>query len=280
MKGGRDGARQGLADFWTEVGKQMPLGMVTQGEGDAFSLSPASKLLVKWAGYFSPSQLNPFDLNPLRDLLNRQVDFEQLRSSSPFKLFVGTTQVNTGKLRVFRENELNVDVLLASACLPMIHHPVEIDGEPYWDGGYSANPAVFPLFYDCDSRDVLLVLLSPLQRKGTPRTVEEIEARIVELAFSANFMREMRMFAQAIEFSSPTFLTMGRLERRLQQMRFHMIDASHLESLQRTETKLLAHGPFLALLRGQGRDCARAWLAEHSDGIGRRSTVDVKQWFV
>ena len=158
------------------------------------------------------NQLNPFDLNPLRNLLERQVDFEQLRACSPFKLFVGTTQANTGKLRVFRESELTVEVLLASACLPMIHHAVEIDGEPYWDGGYSANPAVFPLFYDCDSRDVLLVLLSPLKHENTPSTVVEIEARIVELAFSANFMREMRMFAHAAEFSSPSFMTLGRLE--------------------------------------------------------------------
>lgn len=279
LKGGRDGARQGLADFWTGVGKQMPWGMVIQGRGDAISLSPASKLLANWAGYFSPSQLNPFDLNPLRDLLNRQVDFEQLRVCSPFKLFVGTTQANTGKLRVFRESELTVDVLLASACLPMIHRSVEIDGEPYWDGGYSANPAVFPLFYDCDSRDVLLVLLSPLKREGTPRTVEEIEARIVEVAFSANFMREMRMFVHATEFSSAVFLTMGRLERRLHKMRFHMIDSSNVVSLQRTETKLLAHGPFLELLRGQGRERGTAWHSDHSDGVGRRSTVDVKKWF-
>jgi NTE family protein len=278
MKGGRDGARQGLADFWMEMGRQMPLGMVTQGEGDAISLSPAGKMFATWAGYFSPSQLNPFDLNPLRSLLERQVDFEQLRVCSPFKLFVATTQANTGKLRVFRESDLTVDVLLASACLPMIHHAVQIDGEPYWDGGYSANPAVFPLFYDCDSRDVLLVLLSPLKHDNTPSTVEEIEARVVELAFSANFMREMRMFAHATEFSSPTFLTLGRLERRLHGMRFHMIDSSNVASLQRTETKLLAHGPFLEMLRGQGRERASAWLSDHSDGIGRRSTVDLKQW--
>jgi NTE family protein len=267
MKGGRDGARQGLSDFWTEVGRQMPWGLMTQGEGEAISLSPASKLLVNWAGYFSPAQLNPFDLNPLRDLLNRLVDFEQLRARSPFKLFVGTTQANTGKLRVFRERELSVDVMLASACLPKIHHSVEIDGEPYWDGGYAANPAVFPLFYDCDSRDVLLVLLSPLKREGTPNTVDEIESRIAELAFSANFMREMRMFVHAAEFSSPTFMTWGRLERRLQKMRFHMIDASELVSLQRTETKLLAHAPFLELLCGQGRERATAWLSECADGI-------------
>jgi len=279
MKGGRDGARQGLVDFWTDVGKQMPWKLVTQGEGDTIGLSPAVKMLANWAGNFSPSQLNPFDLNPLRDMLNRQVDFERLRESSPFKLFIGTTQANTGRLRVFRENELTVDVLLASACLPKIHHSVEIDGEPYWDGGYSANPAVFPLFYDCDSRDVLLVLLSPLRREGTPRSVEEIESRIVELAFSAHFMREMRMFAQAAEFSGPTFLTWGRLERRLQQMRFHMIDTSELVSLQRTETKLLAHTPFLELLRDQGRARANHWLIEHLADVGRRPSIDVKQCF-
>ena len=279
MHGGRDGARQGLRDFWTAVGKQMPIGLVTQGEGDAISLSPAAKLLANWAGYFSPSQLNPFDLNPLRDLIEGQIDFERLRASRPFKLFVGATQANTGKLRVFRESELTADMLLASACLPKIHHAVEIDGEPYWDGGYSANPAVFPLFYDCDSSDVLLVLLSPLQREGTPRTVEEIEARIVELAFSAHFMREMRMFALASDFSSPMFLTLGRLERRLQKMRFHMIDSSQVTSLQRTETQLLAHAPFLERLRDQGRSRACAWLAKHFDGVGHRSTVDVKQLF-
>ncbi len=279
IKGGRDGARQALADFWTAVGKQMPMGMVTQGESDAISLSPASKLLANWAGYFSPSQLNPFDLNPLRDLIAGMVDFGQLRATCPFKLFVGATQANTGKLRVFRESELTLDMLLASACLPKIHHAVEIDGEPYWDGGYSANPAVFPLFYDCDSSDVLLVLLSPLQRDGTPRTVEEIEARIVELAFSAHFMREMRMFSRAIDYASPGFLTMGRLERRLQKIRFHMIDSSQLASLQRTDTKLLAHPPFLERLREQGQLRAAAWLADHFDGVGRQSTVDVKKWF-
>ncbi|MBT9594839.1 MAG: patatin-like phospholipase family protein [Vitreoscilla sp.] len=279
MQGERAGARQALNDFWTGVGRQMPLGMVTQGEGDAITLSPSSKLLANWAGFFSPSQLNPFDLNPLRDLIAQQVDFERLRTSCPFKLFVGATQANTGKLRVFRERELTLDMLLASACLPKIHHAVEIDGEPYWDGGFSANPAVFPLVYDCDSRDVLLVLLSPLQRDVTPRTVEEIEARILELAFSAHFMREMRMFAQAVDYAGPGFMPMGRLERRLKKARFHMIDSSRLASLQRTDTKLLAHPPFLERLREQGQARATAWLDDHFENVGNRSTVDIKKWF-
>lgn len=279
MKGGREGARQGLSDFWTHVGKQMPWKTMTRGEGDSISLSPASKLLASWAGRFSPSQLNPFDLNPLRDLLNRQVDFAGLRKSSPFKLFVGTTQANTGKLRIFRENELTVDVLLASACLPKIHHAVEIDGEPYWDGGYAANPAVFPLVYDCEARDILLVLLSPLQREGKLSTVEEIEQRIAELGFSANFMREMRMFAHATEFSSPSFLTWGRLEQRLQKVRFHMIDSNQVVVLHRSETKMLAYGPFLKLLHAQGQLCAATWLTQHASDVGRRSTIDLKKWF-
>ncbi|MEA3393494.1 MAG: patatin-like phospholipase family protein, partial [Pseudomonadota bacterium] len=166
LKGGREGARQALADFWNELGRQMPWGLLTRRKGDVITMAPASRLLASWAGYFSPSQLNPFDLNPLRDLLYRQIDFEQLRTRCPFKLFIGTTQVSTGKLRLFREHELTVDVLLASACLPKIHRTVEIDGEAYWDGGYSANPAVFPLAYDCQARDILLVLLNPLKREG------------------------------------------------------------------------------------------------------------------
>lgn len=279
MKGGRDGARQALDTFWQAVGQQMPVGMVTQGEGDGISLSPASKLLASWAGHFSPAQLNPFDFNPLRDLIASQVDFERLRAACPFKLFVGATQANSGKLRVFREGELTLDMLLASACLPRIHHAVEIEGQPYWDGGYSANPAVFPLFYDCDSSDVLLVLLSPLQHDDTPRTVDEIGARIVELAFSAHFMREMRMFAQAIDHASPGFLTRGRLERRLLKMHFHMIDSSQQPSLRRSDTKLLAHAPFLEMLRDQGRAAATRWLADHFDQVGRQSTVDLGQCF-
>jgi NTE family protein len=278
-KGGRDGARQSLTDFWTAVGKQLPSAMVTQGQTDDIDLSPASKLLANWAGYFSPSQLNPFDLNPLRALLERLIDFERLRKTSPFKLFVGATRASNGKLRVFREHELTLDMLLASACLPKIHHPVEIDGDAYWDGGYSANPAVFPLFYDCDARDVLLVLLGPLTREGTPRTVEEIDLRIAELAFSAHFMREMRMFAQATACTRPSVLQHGRLEKRLQQMRFHMIDADNLASLQRTQTKVLAYGPFLERLRAQGRERGSAWLSQHSMSIGQRSTIDVNQHF-
>jgi NTE family protein len=284
LKDGREGARKGLANFWNDIGQQLPPGVVTQGHSEAISLTPASKMVANWAGQFSPYQLNPLGLNPLRDVLKRQIDFEGLQKNSPFKLFVGTTQANTGKLRIFRENELTVDVLLASACLPKIHHAIEIDGEPYWDGGYTANPAVFPLFYDCDSADVLLVLLNPLLREGKLNTVEEIETRINDLAFSAHFMREMRMFTQAAEFSGSdklgqSKLAKGWLEQRLQNMRFHMIDVNELASLERSDTKVLAHTPFLELLRDQGNERGQEWLKAHADSIGERGTLDVKKWF-
>jgi NTE family protein len=279
MKGGRQGARQALADFWGAVGAQIPAAMVTQGDPETMRLAPLAQWLASWAGHFSPSQLNPLDLNPLRDLLARQIDFDGLRAHSPFKLFIGTTRANTAQLRVFRETELTLDVLLASACLPKLHHPIEIDGEPYWDGGYSANPAVFPLFYDCDSADVLLVLLAPLARDGDLTRLDDIEARIAELAFTASFMREMRMFVRAAQFAEPRWGPLGRLERRLRALRFHMIDTGDVADLQRPETRLLAHGPFLQRLCEQGRERAAAWVAEHLDAVGRRGSLDVARQF-
>jgi NTE family protein len=279
LKGGRSGAHEALATFWAEVGKLMPPGMVVQGEGDAIQLSTASKLLASWAGHFSPAQINPLELNPLRDLLTRLVDFEALRERSPFKLFVAATQANTGKLRIFREHELTVDMLMASACLPKIHHPVDIEGVPYWDGGYSANPAVFPLFYECEAQDVLLVLLNPLRRDDAPRTAKEIDERITELSFNATFMREMQTFARAVEFSDLPPETSGKLESKLRSMRVHMIDVCDLASLERTETKALAHAPFLEMLCGQGRERAQNWLETHADDVGQRSSVDVQKWF-
>ncbi|MDE2275932.1 MAG: patatin-like phospholipase family protein [Burkholderiales bacterium] len=280
-RGGAEGARAALAAFWQALGAQLPLAWLLKGQGEDIALAEHGKLLLKWVGQFSPEQINPLDLNGLRDLLRAQIDFDALRAHSPFKLFIAATQANTGRLRLFREHELSVDVLLASACLPRLHRAVIIDGEPYWDGGYAANPAVYPLFYECRSRDVMLVLLSPLRHAGTPRSVEEIEQRALELAFSANLMREMRSFVQAAAFAGQGggWRLRGRLERRLQAVRFHMIDAQDIASMQRSETKLIAHGPFLELLRDHGQARARAWLKLHATALGERATVDVAACF-
>jgi NTE family protein len=275
----RDGARQALADFWNDVGQPIPPGVAGPGVGDTFTLLPAGRWIAHWAGYFSPAELNPLALNPLRDLLSRLVDFERLRAHSPFKLFVGATQANTGKLRVFREQEMSLDVMMASACLPKMYEPVEIDGQPYWDGGYCANPPVSPLFYDCDSEDILLVLLNPLLHTVTPHTAQEIETRLQEMATNANFMREMQLFAQVAQFNRADALRDDNFAARLHQTRFHMINANALDSLQRSETKALAHTPFLNLLHRQGRERAAAWLAAYWPALGRRATIDIGELF-
>lgn len=165
---------------------------------------------------------------------------------------------------------------------PKLHHAVEIEGQACWDGGYAANPAVFPLLFDCASRDLLLVPLGPLQREGTSRTsrtsrtVEAIDSRILELGFGANFMRQMRLLAHAARLARPVWRDRGGLDRRLQQLRFHLIDADQLPSLQRSETQALLSAPSCAACTRRAARAA-AWLDEHAAGIGRRSTVDLPE---
>jgi NTE family protein len=280
LQGGRDGARAALEAYWTAVAASMPNEFtVASNDGTRVSLSPMLKLALQWSHYFSPAQINPLDLNPLRHIVNAQIDFERLRAASPVKLFIATTQANSGKLRLFREHELTTDVLLASACLPTVHRAIEIDGEPYWDGGYCANPAVFPLFYDCDSSDIVLVLLSPLKHTETPHSAKDIQARVLEIAFNATFLREMRMFAHLRERIGRLRWLLGSLERRALRTNFHVIEAHDVIGELSAETKLAAHLGFFGMLADLGRARAKAWLAAHRGDLGRRSSVDLGALF-
>jgi len=282
VKGGREGARTVLSDFWNEVGRQIPSSLHIQRQGEGSDshvrLSPISKLLTRWAGQFPPAQINPLDLNPLRQMLRKKIDFDNLRRHCPFKLFVAATEASTGKLRVFREYELSLEVLLASTCLPKLHHPVSVDGKAYWDGGYSANPAVFPLFYDCNAEDILLIILNPLIHSTPAKDMESIDARITEFGFNATFLREMQCIQRARGFSKICQADHGGLETSLRALRFHMIDTLGLASLRDSATKILAHGPFLQLLQIQGRQRAESWLKAHSHDLGVRSSIDLSMW--
>ena len=279
MAGGRDGARQALADFWTAVAKSSPF----EASRPTAGLAPAMKMMLQWTEHLSPEQLNPLDLNPLRDIIERQIDFARLRRQSPVKLFIAATHANSGKLRIFKNHELSVDALLASACLPTIHRSVIIDGEPYWDGGYSANPAVFPLFYECTAADIMLVLLTPLHYSETPETAQDIRVRLRELAFNATFLREMRMFAhlrdQIGDSWLPDWLPLNRFEQRLKRQRFHAISADALLGALPAESKLTVNSEFFESLRDDGREHARAWLASYWPSLGRQSTLDLGKLF-
>ena len=284
MIGGRDGARETLARFWTSVAASSPFAGASEGNGE---VSPVLKLMLQWTTHLSPEQINPFDLNPLRDIIEAQFDFERLRRSSPVQLFIAATHANSGKLRLFRNAELTTDTLLASACLPTIHRSVVIDGEPYWDGGYSANPAVFPLAYQCRSADILLVLLTPLRYAETPVTADDIRQRLLELSFNSTFLREMRMFAHLREEVGGSglghrllrWLPVGRLERRVAELRFHAISADAVLGELPPGSKLSVNLPFFENLRDRGREHARHWLDTYRNKVGRQATLDLGQLF-
>jgi NTE family protein len=279
MEGGHDGARQALERFWTAIAESLPF----ENAFPHFShehAGPALHMLLHWTHYLSPSQLNPFDLNPLRDILLQQVEFERLQRHGEHKLFIAATNANSGKIRLFRAGEISVDAVLASACLPMLHRTVEIDGEAYWDGGYAANPAVYPLFHECGTRDILLVLLAPLRHKSTPHSAQAIRSRMAELAFNATFLREMRMFAHLrSHLAASLWARLGRFERKLLNTRFHMIEAQEILGEMSSESKLVASLRFFRKLKEQGRAHAQVWLQNHFGQLGRRSTVDLVQLF-
>ncbi len=281
MTDGADGAREALATFWKSVASSVPFDVTVRTlDGDSGTLAPAMKMMMMWASFFSPYELNPFDHNPLRDVVTKQIDFERLRRESPLRLFIAATEANTGRLRLFREHELTPDALLASACLPSVHHSIEIDGEHYWDGGFAANPAVFPLFYTGKSRDIMLVLINPMRHSKTPRSADEIRTRSMELGFSANFLREMRMFAHAREFAEKQpWWSRGRLERRLLSTNFHLIEASEVMSQLSSESKLSASGSFLEQLRDLGRERAKQWHTASGHHVGERPSVEVAGLF-
>ena len=282
--GGADGARAALADFWQAVGDSVPfhvellnsLNSTTDG-----ALPTPMNVMMGFMRLFSPYQLNPFELNPLRDVVRAQFDFERLRRDCPLKLFIAATTVRTGKVRLFHTAELSEAALLASACLPTVHHAVEIDGEHYWDGGFTANPAIYPLLYECATPDILMVLLNPLQRDDAPRSAEDISARSMELGFSTTFLREMRMIAHARQHIAETagWMPLGRLERKLVGQRFHLIEARELAEAGST-SKLNAASGFLTELHTLGRSRADEWLRKQYRHVGRKETVDVARLFL
>ncbi|WP_343587985.1 patatin-like phospholipase family protein [Herbaspirillum sp.] len=275
---GRDGARAALDRFWTSLSTREPFDFIQPDSAAAVpnpAPMPGMRALLAMTRFFSPAQLNPLDINPLRDILNEQVDFERLSEQRDVKLFIAATQVSTGILKIFRNRELSVDVLLASACLPSLHRPIEIDGEAYWDGGLTANPPIFPLLHACSARDVMVVLLHPSRRAGTPATSHDIGQRLSEISFSSAFFTELSGLALAKREAENATLAFGALERRLRQLNMHVIDANELMEQLSNLSKLNTQGSFIRSLHQQGRERASEWLEQNFARIGKESTFDL-----
>jgi NTE family protein len=197
--GGREGAREALIDYWKRVSDAARLGPLQPSPIDKMlgnyrlTWSPAFSLLGFLTRVLSPYEFNPANYNPLREVVERSIDFEVLkRPDCPVKLFLSATNVRTGKVKVFAGEEISVSAVLASACLPTVFQAVEIDGEAYWDGGYMGNPALYPLIYNCKSADIVVVHINPLFRKEVPHAADDILDRINEISFNSSLMREMR----------------------------------------------------------------------------------------
>lgn len=280
-QGGREGGRAKLAEFWRRVGEcgglWSPMGVdmltpMVNGTNWPLHLTPGYLMYQAITSTFSPYQLNPLDLNPLRDILVGIVDFEALRKC-PFatRVFVSATNVRTGKIKVFPNAELTADAVLASACLPNVFKAVEVDGEFYWDGGFMGNPAIFPLIYEGASSDVIIVHINPLVQDRIPTTAPEIMDRMNEITFNSSLMREMR----AIAFVS-RLVEEHRLDNdRYRQMRIHAIsDDDEMRKLG-AWSKMTPDGALIRHLFERGRAAAAFFLDKHFDNIGKRSSVDI-----
>ncbi|MGQ3892114.1 patatin-like phospholipase family protein [Legionella sp. CNM-4043-24] len=276
VENGRHGAQEALAHFWRRVSESAAYSPFHRGPIDMFQgkwtldNSPMFIAVDLISRFFSPYDLNPGALNPLRNILKESIDFDNLRKTS-IKLFITATNIRTGRGKVFRNAEITPDVLLASACLPMMFQAVEIDGEAYWDGGFTGNPTITPLVQECESSDTVLVQINPVERLGTPRSAREILNRINEVAFNATLLKELRMIAllQQVAVS-------GTSEgARWAKMRMHRITSDKMVELG-SSSKLNAEWSFLCMLRDEGRLNAEVFLMEHGKDINKRSSFDLQ----
>lgn len=281
MKGGKEGARLALDQFWQAVSraaefspfKRTPVDILTGNWN--LDNSPIFRFFELTEQMASPYQLNPFNINPLRDLLILQVDFEAVRSCDLLKLFVSATNVRTGRVKLFDKAELTADMVMASASLPYLFQAVEIDGEAYWDGGYVGNPVLYPFAYQCTSKDVVLVQVNPLQRKDIPKTGQEILNRINEITFNGSLTKEIR----AIEFVGRLLDAESVDPTRYKKMLLHVIKAEEELEPFNASSKFNAEWKFLVRLRDLGREAAERWLDQTYDDIGVRSSVDMRSMF-
>jgi len=283
LRGGPGEARTALHDFWKDISEAGRYGPIFPSLASLFTGShslddsPSYQMFDLLSRLFSPYQFNPFNINPLRTVLESHVDFDALRATSgALRLNICATNVETGKIRIFENRELTVDSVLASACLPFLFQSVEIEGEYFWDGGYIGNPAIFPLITGSKSCDVVIVHINPIKRKGCPKTAADILNRLNEISFNSSLMREMRAIAFVSDLIDRGKIKDGEMKR----MHMHSIRAEDLMTSLGVSSKLNTDWRFLLSLRDHGRAAAGRWLDESYDRIGVESTIDIRAEFL
>lgn len=280
--GGQQGARQMLRNFWqkvSEVSALSPLNKTTLERlitGWNMDASPFYHVVEALSHMVSPYDANPLNINPLRGVLESVLDVDAFRSCTAIKLFVAATHVESGQARVFDCEEMSVDVLLASCCLPQIFQAIEIDGEHYWDGGYMGNPVIWPLIYHTDSEDIVLVQINPIHRQGVPRQPMEIINRLNEISFNSSLIAEMR----AIDFVS-RLIHHGKLnQKHYKDLKMHLIYSPEEWQELNASSKMNASWEFFEHLYTMGYDATHDWLRAHKSEIGKQSTIDIREKFL
>ncbi len=281
MRDGADGAREGLARFWKAVSDAARGSPIQRSPIDVFmgnwSLdnSPTFLFFDTFSRFASPYETNPLNLNPLRDLVEEVVDFDLVRNCDRMKVFVSATNVETGRVKVFDRHQLTSDMVMASACLPLMFQAVEIDGVPYWDGGFMGNPVLFPFFNSCVSDDIVIVQINPITRPDVPKSAREILNRMNEISFNSSLLREFR----AIDFVD-RLLEDGKLDpERYKHVLVHRIEAEDEIKPLGASSKLNAEWAFLRQLFDIGRRTADDWLEQNFGDLGSRSTLNIRAMF-
>jgi NTE family protein len=280
--GNREHARERLSAFWraiADAGRTYnPVQPLRDWTGRALPIeqSPLYWMFDTMTRVFSPYQLNPFNFNPLRQVLEKHVDFDKLRATNGINVHLCATNVETGKVRIFNRAELTPDTVLASACLPLLFQTIEIEGSHYWDGGYIGNPAIFPLIYGSKSCDVVIIHINPIVRPGVPKTANEIINRINELSFNSSLMREMR----AIAFVTRLVKQQKVKASEMKQMLVHSIRDDEAMTAHSVASKMSPDWDFLCQLKDSGSTVTQRWLRTNFADIGQRSTVDLEAEFL
>ena len=274
---GKEGARKALKRFWSEVSNAGSFSPLQRTSLDrlfgrwTLDWSPGYILFDLMSRLVSPYQLNPLNLNPVRDLIARLVDFDRVRHAEGIKLFIAATNVRTGKLKLFRRHEMTVDMVMASACLPFMFQAVEIDGEAYWDGGYMGNPSLFPLVDECQSHDIVVVQINPILREDIPRTASDILNRLNEITFNSSLIKDIRSMALLKKL-----IDAGDLEHdRYKDVLFHRINADAELKPLGVSSKVNTEWAFLEHLHDVGYRTTSEWLEENYQNLGKRSTIDI-----
>ncbi|MEX2337883.1 MAG: patatin-like phospholipase family protein [Aquisalimonadaceae bacterium] len=276
--GGADGARETLRNLWSAINRKAHMGPMQSTPLDYLlhgwnrDWTPGFMMLCNLTRMASPYQLNLGGYNPVSEIAAELIDFDAIARSDAIRLFVALTNVHNGKLELRRNHQLNADVLAASACLPLVFQAVNIDGVSYWDGGYTGNPALFPLIFECRAPDVLLIQLTPEIRPEVPTQVSDIVDRASEIAFNANLTRELQMIS-LLHNQSRSWLGKGS-----RQFYLHQIDTQDAMANMGKASRINADWPFLCHLRDVGHEHASAWLERHARDLGHRSSVNLQSY--